>query len=79
MKSKTLKIFQIIAEKPIMRYIIDSSKHFSSNIIVVTQESLLKHELFADITTVVQSSPKGTGKAILQAIPFLNTEFPQIL
>ncbi len=79
MNSKTPKFFQTIAEKPIIRYIIDTCKHFSSNIIVVTQESLLKHELFADVTTAQQSSPKGTGDAILQAIPFLNADNTIIL
>ncbi len=79
MKSETPKIFQTIAEKPIIRYIIDTCKHFSSNIIVVTQESLLNHELFADVTTVAQSSPKGTGDAVLQAIPFLKADNTIIL
>jgi len=74
MNSKAPKTFQTIVEKPIIRYIIDACKYFSSNIIIVTQESLLNHELFNDVTTVAQPSPKGTADAVLQAIPYLKSD-----
>lgn len=79
MKSTNPKIFQTIAEKPIIQYIIDTCKQFSPNIIVVTRESLLDHKLFDGTITVSQSNPKGTGDAVLQAIPFLKSDNTIIL
>lgn len=79
MKSTNPKIFQTIAEKPIIQYIIDTCKQFSPNIIVVTRESLLDHKLFDGTITVSQSNPKGTGDAVLQAMPFLKSDNTIIL
>ena len=76
MKSSTPKIFQKVAGKPIISYIIDSCKlHNPSNIIVVTAEKLKDHKLLSETKTVVQNIPNGTAHTVLQAIPYLSSEY----
>lgn len=75
MKSSTPKFFQKIADKPIIRYVIDSCKSISDHrIIAVTNDALKDHEFFSDIKTAVQKSPLGTADAVKSAIPFLNDD-----
>lgn len=79
MKSSLPKIFQTIAGKPIVRYIIDTCQSISTNIIVVTKEDLVNHELLKDVKTLAQMYPKGTGDAVLQATPYLKSDYTIIL
>lgn len=76
MKSSTPKFFQKVAGKPIISYIIESCKSQNpSNIITVTSEKLKGHELLSQTKTVVQNEPNGTAHAVIQAIPYLNSEY----
>jgi bifunctional UDP-N-acetylglucosamine pyrophosphorylase/glucosamine-1-phosphate N-acetyltransferase len=76
MKSATPKIFQDIACKPIVRYVIDVCKSTGfQEIMFVISPNLEGHSLFADTKTVTQTSPLGTADAVLKTLPFLETEY----
>ncbi|MDR2666525.1 MAG: NTP transferase domain-containing protein, partial [Holosporales bacterium] len=76
MKSATPKIFQEIAGKPIIRYVIDACRSAGlQEMILVIPPNLEGHGLFVNTKTVVQTSPLGTANAVLEAIPFLKTEY----
>ncbi|MBQ7524371.1 MAG: bifunctional UDP-N-acetylglucosamine diphosphorylase/glucosamine-1-phosphate N-acetyltransferase GlmU [Alphaproteobacteria bacterium] len=79
MKCSTPKIFQTVAGKPIVRYVVDACKSFEQNVFVVTQEHLREDNCFVDVTPVVQRSPKGTADAVRQAVGFLKSEYTVIL
>lgn len=80
MKSSTPKFFQKIADKPIIRYVIDSCKSISDRrIIAVTNDALKDHEFFNDIKTVVQESPLGTADAVNSAVSILDSKYTIIM
>jgi bifunctional UDP-N-acetylglucosamine pyrophosphorylase/glucosamine-1-phosphate N-acetyltransferase len=80
MRSAIPKVFQSIAGRPIIRYVIDVCKSVDpQEIISVVSLKLEKNDLFKDTKTVVQISPLGTADAVLQALPFLEAEYTIIV
>ena len=66
------KFFLKLADKPMVRHIIDNYKLLqNANIHVVTTNKYTSHELFSDINTIVQPKPNGTAGAVLSALPYL--------
>lgn len=76
MHSATPKIFQEIAGKPCIAYIIEECRKFSeaARIIVVTKKEFANHEIFKDITIAIQNHPLGTADAVKSALPFLKSQ-----
>ncbi len=76
MHSFTPKIFQKIAGKPCIAYIIDVCKNFPNcgKIIVVTKRELVNNKLFEKVVTVIQEKALGTADAVKRALPFLQGE-----
>ncbi|MDR2075025.1 MAG: bifunctional UDP-N-acetylglucosamine diphosphorylase/glucosamine-1-phosphate N-acetyltransferase GlmU [Holosporales bacterium] len=70
------KIFQEIAGKPCISYVIDCCLEITSpqNVIVVTKQEFANHELFKGLQIAIQKDPLGTGDALKCAIPFLKNE-----
>lgn len=80
MKSSTPKIFQKIAGKPVIQYIIDTcNKIDHQNLIVVTTNELSDHQLFSGLKTAIQGNQKGTGSAVIAALPNLHAEYTIIM
>ncbi|MDR0640444.1 MAG: bifunctional UDP-N-acetylglucosamine diphosphorylase/glucosamine-1-phosphate N-acetyltransferase GlmU [Holosporales bacterium] len=80
------KVFQELAGKPLIRYVIDTCHGVTSadpgitgRIISVVSPSIKDHELCEDSITVVQTLPNGTGDAVRTAIPLLDSEMTVIL
>ncbi len=77
MKSKTPKVLQTIAEKSMIRYIIDEFKGYKGlgNIHVITSPDIDGSPVFQDIRTVVQQNPLGSGDACSRALPHIESEY----
>ncbi|MDR1234076.1 MAG: bifunctional UDP-N-acetylglucosamine diphosphorylase/glucosamine-1-phosphate N-acetyltransferase GlmU [Holosporales bacterium] len=77
------KMFQELAGKPLIRYVIDTCHEIISEeqgrIISVVSPHIKDHELFSDSITVVQPSPRGTGDAVKHAVPLLDSDVTVIL
>lgn len=76
MHSSTPKIFQEIAGKPCISYVIDVCKSFPNygKIIVVTKRELANNELFQNVITAIQEKTLGTADAIKAALPFVQSK-----
>ncbi|MDR0630553.1 MAG: bifunctional UDP-N-acetylglucosamine diphosphorylase/glucosamine-1-phosphate N-acetyltransferase GlmU [Holosporales bacterium] len=79
-KSDFPKIFQEVAGKAIIRYVIEACKAINpTQIISVVSEPIKDHLLFEDTKTVVQEAPRGTADAVLQAVPYIRSSHAIIL
>lgn len=76
MQSSAPKIFQEIAGRPCVSYIIDECKKISNlgKIIVVTKKEFSDSKYFAKITLAIQEKPLGTADAAKCALPFVQSE-----
>ncbi|MDR3224651.1 MAG: bifunctional UDP-N-acetylglucosamine diphosphorylase/glucosamine-1-phosphate N-acetyltransferase GlmU [Holosporales bacterium] len=80
MHSSVPKFFQNVADKPVIRYIVDAFSALNPNGgVTVTSDILKDHGLFSGTKTVVQASPKGTGDAVSCAIPFLDSDYTIVI
>lgn len=69
------KFFLKLADKPIIRHVIDNYKLLQNiNIHVVTNKKYASNELFSDINTIIQQKPNGTAGAVLSALPHLTSD-----
>lgn len=75
MQTDSPKFFLKLADKPIVRYIIDNYKSLpNTKIHVVTARRYTEHPLFSDINVIEQPIPNGTAGAVMVALPFLTME-----
>ncbi len=92
MKSALPKVLQPLAGKPLLAHVLDTALSLGKNtapIIVIGHgaqqvktflaESALKDKRFSKIETVLQKEQKGTGHAVLQALPKLNKNLPTLV
>ncbi|MDR3030911.1 MAG: bifunctional UDP-N-acetylglucosamine diphosphorylase/glucosamine-1-phosphate N-acetyltransferase GlmU [Holosporales bacterium] len=80
MKSLLPKKFQELAEKPIVRYIIDVCKQVAHNdIIVVTNKEFKENENFSDTKVCVQEIMNGTAGAVKSALHLLKSDYTIVL
>ncbi len=72
MHTELPKFFLKLADKPIVRHIIDKYKLIPNvKIHVVTSNKYVTHELFSDTNTITQPIPNGTAGAVLSALQYL--------
>jgi bifunctional UDP-N-acetylglucosamine pyrophosphorylase / glucosamine-1-phosphate N-acetyltransferase len=77
MKSNLLKVLHKIAGKPVISYVIDTVKKCNATPYVVVghqKDLLIKTLASKDITFITQEKQLGTGHAVAQVIPQLNSK-----
>ncbi len=83
LKSKTPKVLHTVGGKPLLQHVLETAKALNpSNIfVVVGREAKAIKARFEDenVTWVMQSDPKGTGDAVLKALPGIKDERVMIL
>jgi len=83
MRSKTPKVLQNLAGRPLITYVIEGAQSAgcSSVIIVDNAEQAIQAGLQSvnDVNFVVQDPPLGTGHAVLQAMPSLSKNTQHVL
>lgn len=83
LKSKTPKVLHTVGGKPLLQHVLETAKALKpSNIfVVIGHEARAIKSRFEDenITWVMQSEPKGTGDAVLKALPGIKDERVMIL
>jgi bifunctional UDP-N-acetylglucosamine pyrophosphorylase / glucosamine-1-phosphate N-acetyltransferase len=95
MKSALPKVLQTLAGKPLLQFVLDAAialqgKHAKTGPIVVIGhgasqvKDFLQHlseedPRFSKVTSVLQAEQKGTGHALLQALPKLDVQEPTLV
>lgn len=75
MKTNSPKFFLKLADKPMVRHIIDNYRSLpNTKIHVVTAHKHIEHPLFSDVNVIEQPNPNGTAGAVMVALPFLKME-----
>ncbi len=76
MKTETPKVLNRICGKPLIRHVLDGVSGLSSRIIIVIgyQGEQVKEEMGESFSYVLQEEQKGTGHAVMQAMPYLPEE-----
>ncbi len=75
MKTDLPKFFLKLADKPIIRHIIDNYKLFHNcNIHVVTATKYASSELFSDVNSILQPIANGTAGAVAVALAHLTSD-----
>jgi bifunctional UDP-N-acetylglucosamine pyrophosphorylase/glucosamine-1-phosphate N-acetyltransferase len=83
LKSKTPKVLHTVGGKPLLQHVLETAKALKpSNIFVVIghgAEAVKSRFEDENITWVMQSEPKGTGDAVLKALPGIKDERVMVL
>lgn len=75
MKTNLPKFFLKLADKPVIRHIIDNYKLFPScNIHVVTSSKYTSNNLLSDVNLILQPVANGTAGAVTVALPYLTSD-----
>jgi bifunctional UDP-N-acetylglucosamine pyrophosphorylase/glucosamine-1-phosphate N-acetyltransferase len=94
MKSALPKVLQTLAGKPLLEHVLVTANqlvgkaktkpivvigHGAAAISAYLEQSQTDHPGLADVVTVMQKEQKGTGHALLQALPKLNLDEPTLV
>ena len=78
MHSRTPKVFHNILDKPMLGHVIEVARHAQADRIhTVVRPQMLetaKRLLDVDVNWVIQEEPKGTGHAVVQAMPCISQD-----
>lgn len=80
MHSSTSKIFQELAGRPLIEYVIDLCQTFeNSKTTIVTNGKHKDNPIFKDLTVCIQEVPNGTAGAVKSALSELSSEYSIVL